>query len=131
MKKFCVLIIIFLIGLEVWAQYDITDTVNITGVIIKIELLQKDWSKGGKVKQIYWVEITIQPYSNQVLPHGMTLPKSVSFRSGSSGYWSHLDHFRMFKVNDVVAVTVVSEYLRQFINKDRENILIDKIKKLN
>jgi hypothetical protein len=61
----------------------------------------------------------------------MTLPKSVSFRTGSSGYWSYLDHYRKFKVNDVVAVTVVSEYLQQFINKDRENILIDKIKRLN
>jgi hypothetical protein len=65
MKKLFVLIVTLLMGFKTWAQYDITDTVGIRGRISKIEFLQKDWNHSDKVKQIFWVEITLKPDTNQ------------------------------------------------------------------
>jgi len=130
MKNISLSLFVLLFVLKSLAQVNTKDTVNICGKITRVQILQKDWGNSDKLKQIYWVEITLEPDSIQTISKVITLPQRITFKSPSSGYMAKLNHFRGFKEKDRVSITIISEYLEQFINKAMESVPISEIKRL-
>lgn len=123
------------VGQKLTLQKDTLNSIVVKGYIKNIQILIKDWESGSKVYHIYWVEITLDMDTSSLRKLSFSLdkktidsiPKSLIFTSNTSGFRHDLDSFEKFEIGKTVNIQTEKIYINQFIKKERESILIDKI----
>ena len=121
-----------LLSIDVYSQTD-TTTAIVTGKIIKISYLVKDWNADGdKIYHIYWAEIILQncKFQNPENNIGSTLPDTLVFDSPRSGLEQHMLPYQLLKEGDSVSFSALKRYIIQFVEKKSKTILLSRIEKM-
>jgi hypothetical protein len=115
----------------VYSQTD-TTTAIITGKIIKISYLVKDWNADGdKIYHIYWSEIALQncKYQNPENGAQSALPDTLVFESPKSGLAKDIEPYHVLKSGDNISISTWNRYIIQYIENKKKSILIGMILK--